>query len=122
VADAHRRAHPWEGWETEEERRARTLGEIAGAREALEARLGGIRDELCLPWGQYDEVTLECARRVGIRRVYTLNRGPNPVGRVGFLVNRFEPRAKGAGWLRIRVWIYRSAVRAALYARVVGRG
>ncbi len=120
--EAYRRGVPGGGrWESEREREARTLEEIARARELLEDRLGGTRDELCLPWGQYDDVTLECARRAGIRRVYTLDRGANPAGRVGFLVKRFEPRARGPLWLRTRLWIYRSAFRAGLYGRLAGR-
>lgn len=109
-------------WETEEERRSRTMEEILRAREALETRLGGRRDELCLPWGEYDRMTLECAREAGIRRIYTLDRGPNPAGRVGFLVSRFEPRVKGRLWLRSRLWIYRSSLRARLYGLLSGRG
>lgn len=104
-------------WESEEKRMQRTLEELRRARHDLEARLGGPRDELCLPWGEYDEVTLECARKAGIRRVYTLDRGPNPAGRIGFLVNRFEARARGPLWLRLRLWIYRSTVRASLYGK-----
>lgn len=102
-------------WETDEERRARTIEEIARARQELERRLGGRRDELCLPWGESDALTLACARQAGIRRVYTLIRGANPAGRVGFLVNRFEPRPQGALWLRNRLWIHRSARRARWY-------
>lgn len=105
-------------WEGDEERILRTLDELHRARHELEARLGGTRDELCLPWGEYDEATLDCARSAGIRRVYTLDRGPNPAGRIGFLVNRFEPRARGPLWLRVRLWLYRSSFRASLYARV----
>lgn len=105
-------------WEGEEQRIQRTLEELHRARQELEKRLGGTRDELCLPWGEYDEVTLECARRAGIRRIYTLDRGPNPAGRMGFLVNRFEPRARGPLWLRVRLWLYRSSFRASLYAGI----
>jgi peptidoglycan/xylan/chitin deacetylase (PgdA/CDA1 family) len=108
-------------WETEDRRRARTIEDLAQAREALERRLGGRRDELCLPWGEYDRVTLDCARQAGIRRVYTLDRGPNPAGEVGFLVNRFEPRARGGAWVRLRLWIYRSTVRTRAYGVLSGR-
>ena len=109
------------GWETEEERERRTVEDLVRAREALESRLGGRRDHLALPWGRYDAVTLECAKRAGVRRVYTLDRRPNPVGRVGFLVHRFEPRPKGALWLRTRLWIYRSAWRTTIYGILSGR-
>ena len=108
-------------WETDDEREGRTLDEIVRAREVLEHRLAGRRDELCLPWGEYDGVTLECAKRAGVRRVYTLDRGPNAAGRPGFTVNRFEPRARGLVWIRSRLWIYRSTFRAELYRRVCGR-
>ncbi|MBI5446215.1 MAG: polysaccharide deacetylase family protein [Deltaproteobacteria bacterium] len=102
-------------WESDDERRRRTLEDVVTAREALEERLGGRREELCLPWGEYDGLTLEYAREAGIRRVYTLERDPNPAGRIGFLVNRFEPRPKGGSWLRTRLWIYRSVVRTRFY-------
>ncbi len=108
-------------WETDGERRQRTVEDLVRAREALESRLGGRRDELALPWGQYDAMTLACARRAGVRRVYTLDRRPNPVGRVGFLVHRFEPRPKGGWWLRTRLWLYRSTWRTAVYGIVSGR-
>ncbi len=109
------------GWESEGERERRTVEDLARARQALESRLGGRRDHLALPWGQYDAVTLECARRAGVRRVFTLDRRPNPAGRVGFLVHRFEPRPKGAWWLRTRLWIYRSTWRTTIYGIVSGR-
>lgn len=116
-------SHPTHGrWEGDEEREARTLTEIARGRQALEERLGGTRDELCLPWGEYDPVTLSCARRAGIRRIYTLDRGANPAGQVGFLVQRFEPRDRGPLWLRTRLWLYHSTLRANLYAALSGRG
>lgn len=108
-------------WESPEQRRARTTEDLTRAREVLEQRLGGARDELCLPWGEYDPVTLECARAAGIRRVYTLDRRPNPTGKIGFLVNRFEPRSRGPRWLQSRLWIYRSAWRTAFYGRLSGR-
>ena len=108
-------------WESPEQRRERTIEDLIRAREALQHHLGGVRDELCLPWGEYDAVTLECARAAGIRRVYTLDRRPNPAGKIGFLVNRFEPRPRGPWWLRSRLWIYRSTWRTALYSKLSGR-
>lgn len=122
LARAHVETHGRLGrWETDDERTRRTTEELARAREALESRLGGRRDELCLPWGEYDATTISCARTVGIGRVYTLDRGANPAGRVGFLVRRFEPRPKGRAWMRSRLWVYRSAVRASLYATLSRR-
>jgi peptidoglycan/xylan/chitin deacetylase (PgdA/CDA1 family) len=109
-------------WETERERVRRTVDDLSRAKETLERRLGGTRDELCLPWGHFDAVTLDCARRAGVRRIYTTRRGPNPAGRVGFLVNRFGPMrsTNRGGWLRSRLWIYRSTVRATLYEGLYG--
>ena len=102
-------------WESNEERIVRTDAEIREARRLLQDRLGGSRDELCLPWGTYDDVTLECAERSGINRVYTLDRGANPAGNIGFCVNRFEPRPRGRWWLKNRLWIYRSHLRCRIY-------
>jgi peptidoglycan/xylan/chitin deacetylase (PgdA/CDA1 family) len=108
-------------WETEKERRQRTLAEMTRARAALVEHLGGRRDELCLPWGQYDGVTLDCAREAGIQRIYGLERGSNPTGRLGWIINRFEPRPRGALWLKSRLWIYRSRIRSAIYCQLSRR-
>lgn len=102
-------------WENRNERIARTKAEIVDARQVLEDRLGGTRDELCLPWGAYDEVTLDCARQTGINRVYTLDRGVNKAGNIDLCVNRFEPRPRGRWWLMNRLWIYRSVLRCRVY-------
>lgn len=110
--DAHGNAGRWE---TPDERVERTEAEIVEARRVLQHRLGGSRDELCLPWGAYDDVTLACARRTGIKRVYTLDRGANPTGAIEFRVNRFEPRPRGRWWLATRLWIYRSTLRCRVY-------
>ncbi|MBI5015085.1 MAG: polysaccharide deacetylase family protein [Deltaproteobacteria bacterium] len=123
VAQQYRTARGTFGrFETDGEREARTLEDLARAREALEARLGGRRNELCLPWGHYDERTLEHARKAGIRRVYTTGRGYNPAGRIGYLVQRFAPlrRENRERWLRSRLWIYRSCLRAGLYGALYG--
>jgi peptidoglycan/xylan/chitin deacetylase (PgdA/CDA1 family) len=108
-------------WETERERDARVTEDLIRARETLEARLGGRRDELCLPWGEYDPHVLSLARRLGVSRVYTLDRGPNRAGRIGFTVNRFEPRPRGQSWLRLRLWIYRSVFRTRAYGLISRR-
>jgi peptidoglycan/xylan/chitin deacetylase (PgdA/CDA1 family) len=108
-------------WETVDERIERTDIEIIEARQTLQERLGGSRDELCLPWGTYDDISLQCAKRAGIKRVYTLDRGANPAGRIGFRVNRFEPRPRGKIWLMSRIWIYRSVLRCRVYTALSRR-
>lgn len=108
-------------WESPAHRAERTRADIVGARKLLEDRLGGVRDELCLPWGEYDAVTLECAKQAGVRRVYTLDRGPNPARSAGFLLQRFEPRPRGPVWLKSRLWIYASIFRSLVYARLSPR-
>jgi len=109
-------------WEPLDERRKRTIADMAGACQVLENRLGGVRAELCLPWGEYDSITLDCAEQAGIRRVYTLDREPNPARRIGFLLNRFEPRPRGPFWLKTRMWIYASTFRTLMYSRMSIRG
>jgi peptidoglycan/xylan/chitin deacetylase (PgdA/CDA1 family) len=116
LTSSYRNKYPrMDRWETDAEREDRTMEDILKARRAIEERLGGDRDELCLPWGQYDTATLEVARKAGIRRIYTLDRGSNSAGRLGFTIRRFEPRPRGKMWLKNRLWIYRCAVRAELY-------
>lgn len=108
-------------FESDSEREARVIDDLKTSRSLMESRLGGERTELCLPWGHYDELTLKCAEAAGVTRVYTLDRGPNPAGRIGFTVNRFEPRPRSGGWLKSRLWIYGSCLRAGLYGSLASR-
>lgn len=108
-------------WETQEQRMLRTMEEIALARSALIKNLGKERDELCLPWGEYDETTLQCARKAGIRRIYSLEHGSNPILALQWMIKRFEPRPRGSLWLKSRLWIYRSRIRSEIYSRLSRR-
>lgn len=122
-AAAFRRRHGDRGRREEESQRPRrVLENLARAREALERRLGGRRDELCAPWGEYDDVLLDAARRTGIRRIYTLERGPNPARGMGVLVGRFEARRRGPLWLRWRLWLHRTTAGPRLHALLSRRG
>jgi peptidoglycan/xylan/chitin deacetylase (PgdA/CDA1 family) len=122
VSDDYRAKYPDRGrWEENEEREKRSIEDIRLARRNLEERLGGRRDELCLPWGHYDRATLSIAAKAGIKRIYTLDKGANPAEDIGFAVSRFEPRSRGKLWLRTRLWIYRSVLRAKAYAWISGR-
>jgi len=108
-------------WETQEQRVLRTIQEIDLARSALIKNLGKERNELCLPWGEYDETTLQCARKAGIRRIYGLEHGSNPILSLPWMIKRFEPRPRGSLWLKSRLWIYRSRIRSEIYSRLSRR-
>lgn len=122
LTQSYRLRYPNQGrWESDGERERRTMDDIIRARRLLEDELGGRRDEFCLPWGHYDDTTLQILEKAGIKRIYTLDRGANPAGKIEALVKRFEPRPKGAWWLKSRLYIYGSVPWATIYRMVSGR-
>jgi len=80
---AHSVTHPHLSTLSTPERRA----ELANCKTALEALVHAPVDELALPYGEYDEQTIELARALGFQRVFSLDAcphpGPLPTGVVG---------------------------------------
>lgn len=74
---------------TAEQRAAFCVDDFATAKTRLEEILGLPCPFLCLPWGQYDDVTLDAAKRAGYSSVLTLDRAavgpgtdPTRIGRL----------------------------------------
>ncbi len=103
--------------ETDDERRERMWGEIAGSKADLEALLGHAVLSFCWPWGKYAEEARQLALEAGFSVLFTTREGPNPPGGAT-AVRRFKARNKDGGWLLSRVRLYGSPLLGALYAKL----
>ena len=85
---------------TREERLAFCLEDFAGCKARLEDILGQPCPFLCLPWGEYDEVTLEAARAAGFEGVLNLQAGFVGPGSDPMRIGRLAVKdRKGPAWL-----------------------
>lgn len=83
------------------DRAAFCLRDFSRSRDRLEQILGHACPYLCLPWGQYDDITLDAAARAGFDAVLSLEGGQSapdgPIDRIGRLAVK---DAKSLPWLR----------------------
>lgn len=90
-----------------QERVAYCLEDFSSSKRRLEAVLGAPCPFLCLPWGQYDEVTIEASAQAGFDGILTLVRTrtheethPLRIGRLAVKDN------KTITWLLMRILYY----------------
>ncbi len=119
-APAHTPVHPvgsayahagfgldWRGQPLElspaEQRAAFCLDDFATARTCLEGIIGQACPFLCLPWGQYDDVTLDAAKLAGYSSVLTLDRTPAGPGTDPRRIGRLAVKdGKSLAWLALK--------------------
>ena len=90
--------------------------ELAEGKRCLEQGLGHAVHSLCWPWGAYCGLSLELGKELGFTCFYTTREGANPPGD-GTAIRRFKAKAKGAPWLRSRLWVYSRPWLGNVYAR-----
>lgn len=105
-------AHPgfgldWQGQPlklaTPEERLAFCIHDFSRSKQALVSLLGQPCPYLCLPWGQYDRLTLDAAQQAGYKGALTLERISASPGTDPFRVGRLAVKdKKELNWLRLR--------------------
>lgn len=111
-------AHPgfgldWRGQSLDLGTDAKRLGfcleDFSRAKAALESILGQPCPFLCLPWGQYDQVTLDAAARAGYAGALTLDRT-----RVGRCANPIRMGRLAVADHKSRFWLASRTLRLAL--------
>lgn len=94
------------GLETPGERLNFCLDDFSSSKTRLESVLDRPCPFLCLPWGQYDDVTLQAAREAGYEAVLTLDRVGAGVGTDPFRIGRRAVTdRKTLAWLAARLLI-----------------
>jgi hypothetical protein len=102
-----------------EERQALCLEDFSRAKKVLEAVLDSPCPFICLPWGQFDEITLEASAKTGHLTALTLERtfvGPGSpnIGRIAV------KDAKTTAWLRNKLFLHAYSLHAKLFRTRLG--
>lgn len=80
------------------------LEDFSRSKMQLESILSKPCDFLCLPWGQYDDVTLQAARKAGYSAVLTLDCAAAGTGTDSFRIGRRAIKGrKSLAWLTTRL-------------------
>lgn len=91
---------------THEERLNFCLNDFSRSKKCLESILNQPCPFLCLPWGQYDAVTLQAAKQAGYMSVLTLDHFHAGVGTKPFLIGRRAVKdRKSLLWLATRLLV-----------------
>lgn len=100
------------------ERLAFCRQDLARSIEAIRALNRSGLQLLCWPWGDFDEVSLACAKEAGFAGAFTLERRPNRPGIDPFRLSRIGvARAKDADWLASRLRLHGSAASSRLFPK-----
>lgn len=90
--------------DTDAERKTFCIDDFTRSKSCLEAVLKRPCPFLCLPWGQYDDITIDAARQAGYDAVLTLDRTPTTFSPETYTIGRRAVRDKKTDlWLRTRL-------------------
>jgi peptidoglycan/xylan/chitin deacetylase (PgdA/CDA1 family) len=92
--------------------------EARESRQTLESITHTPCDFLCWPWGHFDHVSLEAARKAGYKATFTLERGYVGPGSDPMRICRIPVgNTKSLGWLRKKLLIYGSKWGARIFRK-----
>ena len=95
---------------TQEERLAFCIDDFSRSKRRLEDALKIDCPFLCLPWGEYDEVTLEAAKKSGFNGILTLDRARVGAGTDAMRIGRRAIK-DGRSLFEVTIRVLRDAVR-----------
>lgn len=104
-------------YETDEEQKNRLYEDLSACKERLERELGRTEKTLCWPWGAASPLAQEIAKRLGFSMFFYTSCGYNPP-LCAEHIHRFKVRNESCGWLKRRLYVYRSPLLSALYGRI----
>lgn len=105
---------------TKKERLAFCLEDFRRAKEQLETILSIPCPFLCLPWGQFDEVTLQASSLAGYRSALTLERTSSRPGSFSQCIGRIAVTdSKSLAWLRNKLLFHAHTLSAAFTSKRV---
>lgn len=111
---SHTHRHVRWDWttETRSEKRDCLWEDLLLSQTVLRQRFSSVSNQLCWPYGYFDQDCCEIAREVGFEFLYTCHRGTNRslmkrTRDEHILLNRIEVRDRPASWLASRLCIYR---------------
>ncbi len=97
-------------FEPEEEQRKRIKTELEVAKGEVGYEVRKICDAFSWPWGAYTPLSLEIAKEVGFKYLFTLERGANLPGDSLFKIKRLGVWKKDLDWFKSRIRLFSERV------------
>ncbi|MBA3071222.1 MAG: polysaccharide deacetylase family protein [Nitrospirae bacterium] len=93
------------------------MEELKGSREIIEKKLGSPCPYLCWPYGKYNDLAVNVAKKTGYKAIFTTNHGVVETGSDPFAINRIIVKDSVA-WFKKRMVIYTNAILSSLYLKI----
>lgn len=91
--------------------------ELKEAREMIEIRLGSPCSYFCWPYGKYNSLAANVAKKTGHKALFTINHGVVKAGSDPFAINRIIVKDSVA-WFKKRMVIYTNTILSSLYLKI----
>ncbi|WP_025209481.1 polysaccharide deacetylase family protein [Hippea sp. KM1] len=105
-------------FESEEEQRRRIKTELEVAKGEVGYEVRKICEAFSWPWGAYTPLSLEIAKEVGFKYLFTTKRGSNSPGDSPLEIKRFGVWKKDLDWFKSRVRLYSNKLLSKAYGAV----
>ena len=93
------------------------MEELKESRQIIEKRLGSPCPYFCWPYGKYNDLAVDVAKKVGYKAIFTINHGVADAGSDPFAINRIIVKDSIA-WFKKRMLIYASTILSRLYLKI----
>ncbi len=105
-------------WETEEEQKKRIRFELEVSKGEVGWEVKKRCEVFSWPWGAYNETSLQIAKDVGFKYLFTTKPGSNAYGDSPYEIKRFGVWKKDLGWFKSRVKLYSNKMLAKAYGAI----
>ncbi len=95
-------------WETEDEQRKRVKTDLEVSKGEIGWEVKKICESFSWPWGAYNDTSLEIAKEVGFKYIFTTKPGTNSYGDSPYEIKRIGVWKKDLDWFKKRVRLYSS--------------
>ena len=93
------------------------MEELKESREIIEKRLGSPSPYFCWPYGKYNDLAVNVAKKIGYKAIFTTNHGVVETGSDPFAINRIIVKDSIA-WFKKRMVVYTNTILSKLYLKI----
>ena len=92
------------------------MEEMKESREIIEKKLGSPCPYFCWPYGKYNDLAINVAKKIGYKATFTTNLGVVKTGSDPFTINRIIVK-KSIAWFKKRMVIYTNTILSKIYLK-----
>ncbi len=105
-------------WESDEQMKQRIRMELEVSRGEIGWEVKKRCEAFSWPWGAYNELSLQIAKEVGFKYLFTTKPGSNSPGDSVYEIKRFGIWKKDLNWFKSRIRLYSNKLLAKAYGKV----